>query len=307
MKRVSNFISSFSDKFIKKQGNLLLDFGSGSARFYLDGKLIESKSSSFSNIQNNDFETMRLVDRGTIVNFNYASRFLDTTLTSLIKKKKLWPRFDGYYLAPSDSTQVERLIVKKVLDSLKYGNWKIVTKKNVIKTTHGGVIDIGFDLTEVILGVGTANVVAKTIKSGSRSFTKVIRKVVRDKYQLDVSWVGADKIKKELVGVDFLLPTQPIKQKITVRGKDVYTFVPKTVVIEASVLQKPLLEKVEELFDEIKLFFSKISTNTLMNSIEQGVELWGDGSKMASLEGFFSKKLQTTVKKGLASYEVHKQ
>jgi rod shape-determining protein MreB len=305
VKRVSNLISSFSDKFIKKQGDLLLDFGSGSARFYLDGKLIKTQSSSFSNIHNNDFEKMRLVDRGTIASFEYATRFLDQTLSSLINRKKLWPRFDGYYLAPSDSTQVEQIIAKKVLSSLKCGNWKMVTKKNVVKTPHGGVIDIGFDLTEVILGVGTGNIVAKTIKSGSRSFTKIIRKVVRDKYQLDVSWAGADKIKKELVGEDFLLSTQPIKQKITVRGKDVYTFVPKTIVIEASVLQKPLLEKVEELFDEIKLFFSKISTNILMNSIEQGIDLWGDGAKMASLDNFFSQKLQTTVKKGQASYEVH--
>jgi len=305
VKRVSNLISSFSDKFIKKQGDLLLDFGSGNARFYLDGKLIKTESSSFSNVHNNDFEKMRLVERGTISSFEYASSFLNQNLTSLINRKKLWPRFTGFYLAPSDSTQVEQIIIKKVLDSLKYGNWQIVTKKNVVNTSYGGVIDIGFDLTEVILGVGTGNIVAKTIKSGSRSFTKIIRKVVRDKYQLDVSWAGADKIKKELVGDDFLLSTQPIKQKITVRGKDVYTFVPKTIVIEASVLQNPLLEKVEELFDEIKLFFSKISTNTLMNSIEKGIDLWGDGSKMASLDNFFSQKLQTTVKKGQASYEVH--
>lgn len=305
MKRVINLISIFSDKFIKKQGKLLLDFGSGNTRFYLDGKLIKTESSCFSNIHNNDFEKMRLVDRGTIVSLEYAIRFLDQTLSLLINRKKLWPRFDGFYLAPSDLTQVEQIIVKKVLALLEYGNWQIVTKKNVVKTLRGGVIDIGFDLTEVILGVGTSNIVAKTIKSGSRSFTKIIRKVVRDKYQLDVSWFGADKIKEELVGEDFLLSTHPIKQKITVRGKDVYTFVPKTIVIEASVLQRPLLEKVEELFDEIKLFFSKISTNTLMNSIEQGIELWGDGAQLASLDNFFSQRLQTTVKKGQASYEVH--
>lgn len=306
MKRIGIFISSFSKKFIKKQGELLLDFGSGSARFYLDGKLIESKSSCFTDFKKNNFKKIRLVERGTVVNFKYARSFLDQTIQNLIVKKKVWPRFNGYYLFSNDATAVEKLIVQKVLLSLKYGSWKMLSKKGAVKTTQGGVIDIGFDLTEVILGIGTGNVVAKTIKSGSRSFTKIIRSVVRDKYQLDVSWVGADKIKKEITVDDFLLTTQVIKQKITVRGKDIYTFVPKTIVIEASVLQKPLLEKVEELFDEIKLFFSKVTTNTLMNSIEQGIDLWGDGSKLAGLDSYLSKKLQTTVNKGQASYEVHK-
>lgn len=306
MKRINTFISSFSDKFVKKQGDLLLDFGSGNARFYLDGKLIESKSSCFSNLHHNNLKEIHLVERGTIVNFEYAIKFLDQILENLIVRKKICPRFNGYYLASSDASAVEQLIVGKVLSSLKYGSWKIVRKKDVVKTNHGGIIDVGFDLTEVILGIGTGDTVAKTIKSGSRVFTKIIRSVVRDKYQLDVSWAGADKIKQEISCDDFLLTSQAIKQKITVRGKDVYTFVPKTIVIEASVLQKPLLRGVEELFDEIKLFFSKVTTNNLMNSIEQGIDLWGDGAKLSGFEDFFSQKLQTTVKKGFASYEVHR-
>ena len=306
MKRVSSLISIFSNKFIKRQGDLLLDFGSGNVRVYWNGKFIESKSSSFSSFHSNTFQKIRLVDRGTITSFEYSIEFLDNILKTLIDKKKIVPRFNGYYLVPSDSTQVECLIIKKVLSSLGYGSWKTIFKKDVVKTSHGGIIDIGFDLTEITLGIESGTIIAKTIKSGSRSFTSVIRQVIRDSYQLDVSWAGADKIKKEIVNDEFLVSSKSIKQKITVRGKDIYTFTPKTIIIDANILQQPLLNKVEELFDEIKLFFSQVSTNTLMNSIEEGIALWGDGSKLAGLENFFSRKLQTTVEKGHASYEVSK-
>ena len=289
-----------------KKDNLLLDFGSGSTRLYKDGKLVSSAKSFFSEFQANSYHKFHLVDRGTITHFDFATNFLNKFLEKQISSGLISSRFKGYYLAPEGLTQVEELIIKKVLSSLQLGSWKILSKKNIIKTKAGLVIDVGFDSTEVVLGMGTGEIKAKTINFGSRFFTQTIRKVVRDNHQLEVSWLGAEKIKKELAGDDFLLSVNKSKQKITVRGKDIYTFVPKTIVVEASIFQKPLLERVEEIFEEIKLFFSKISTNLLMNSIEKGLELWGDGSKMAGVDSFFAQKLQTKVKVTTASYEVQK-
>jgi len=306
VKIVNKFISNFRGQLTANKDILLLDFGSGNTKLYKQGKLISSKQSSFLELSNNQYQKIHLVDHGTIINFDLAANFLNNLLQSLVKNNEISSNFVGHYLSPEGLTQVEQLIIKKVLGALKYGNWKIVTKKNFYNTNVGLVFDIGFDSTEVVLGISSNIPEARTIKFGSSSFTETIRKVVRDNHQLELSWQSAEKIKKEIVGEDFLLAINKSKQKITVRGKDIYTFVPKTLVIDAKIFQEPLLGRVEELFEEIKLFFSKISTNQLMNSIEGGLELWGEGAKLAGMSQFFSKKLQTTVKVANPSYEVSK-
>jgi len=289
---------------MKKQGKLLLDFGSGSAKLYLDGNLIETRNSAIPNYKQGNLDELHLVERGTIVDFEGGKNFLNQVLRKLVNEKRIWPRFDGYYLLPSDSSQVDQIIVKKILNSLDYGSWQLVKKSQVAKAKGGCVIDIGFDLTEIILGFGGRKQEAKTLKIGSRSFTNTIREVVREKYQLDVSWQVADRVKREIVGKDFLLSTEKNTQKITIRGKDIYTFVPKTVTINAVDLQNPLLEIANDFFEDLKLYFSQISTDLLMNSIEEGVELWGEGSKLAGFENFLAQKLQTRVNLSQAHYEV---
>jgi actin-like ATPase involved in cell morphogenesis len=306
VKIVNNFISNFRGQLTAKKDILLLDFGSGNTKLYDQERLISSKNSSLLEFNNNRYQKVHLVDHGTITNFDLAVSFLNTFLQDLVKSREISSRFTGYYLTPIGLTQVEELIVKKVLASLKYGTWKLAKKREFYNTSAGLVFDIGFDSTEVVLGVSSKSAEAKTIKFGSSAFTHTIRKIVRDKHQLELSWLSAEKIKKEIAGEDFLLSVNMSKQKITARGKDIYTFVPKTVVIDAKIFQEPLLERVEELFEEIKLFFSKISTNHLMNSIEEGLELWGEGAKLAGMGQFFSKKLQTKVKVAQPSYEVPK-
>lgn len=304
MKRLVNFVQNTSSRWLKKQGKLLLDFGSGSAKFYLDGALIETRNSAIPNYRHGSLDELHLVERGTIIDFEGGKNFLNQVLKKLVSEKKLWPRFDGYYLLPSDSSQVDQIIIKKILNTLDYGNWQLVKKRQVARTKSGCVIDIGFDLTEIILGFSDAGQEARTLKIGSRSFTNAIREVVREKYQLDVSWQVADRVKREIVGKDFLLSTEKNTQKITIRGKDIYTFVPKTVTINASDLQNPLLEIANDFFEDLKLYFSQVSTDLLMNSIEEGVELWGDGSKLAGFENFLAQKLQTRVHLSQAQYEV---
>lgn len=305
MKRVGNFFSSLSGRFSVHKETVLLDFGSGSVRVFFGGELVASQRSFFSQFEGNSFEKIHLVDKGTVTDSDLAIKFLNDFFDKEVKKGKIPANFNGFYLAPDSFTQVEELIVMRVLSSLKFGSWKVIRKKAFAKTSAGLVIDIGFDLTEVMVGFGSGVVEASTIKFGSRTFTEAIREVVRDKYQLEVSWQSADKIKMDISGEDFLLSDKKSKQKITVRGKDIYSFVPKTVVIEAGVLQEPILKKVEDLFEEIKLFFSSLSTNLLMNSIENGLELWGDGAKLAGLDNFFAKKLQTEVSRKKSSYESH--
>ncbi|NCN03953.1 MAG: hypothetical protein GW942_02670 [Candidatus Pacebacteria bacterium] len=304
MKIVNNLISNFRGQLAAKKDILLLDFGSGNTKLYNKEKLISAKNSSFLEFDNNHYHKVHLVDHGTITNFDLAVSFLNTFLQDLIKSHEINSSFTGYYLTSVGLTQVEELIVKKVLASLKYGTWKIAKKRDLYNTSAGLVFDIGFDSTEVVLGVSTKSPEAKTIKFGSSIFTQTIRKIVRDKHQLELSWLSAEKIKKDIMGEDFLLSVNSSKQKITARGKDIYTFVPKTVVIDAKIFQEPLLERVEDLFEEVKLFFSKISTNHLMNSIEEGLELWGEGARLAGMGQFFSKKLQTNVKVAQPSYEL---
>lgn len=304
MKRLVDLVTTGTENFFKKQDQLLLDFGSSAARFYRKGKLVATKISSLAELKAGTVEEVHLVEQGTMVDFAAATNFLNQTVKDLVATQKLSSRFDGYYLLPSDANQVDQLIIKKVLGSLDYGSWHLISKKVAARSSQGCVIDIGFDLTEVILGFGSGTTAAKTIKFGARALTGVIREVIREKHQLDVSWQMADRVKKELVGRDFLLATDKNTQKLTVRGKDIFSFVPKTVTINASDLQLPLLAVANDLFEEIKLFFSRLSTDILMNSIERGVELWGDGSRLAGLDNFFTQKLQTKVRLGQPTYEV---
>jgi len=326
--RLEHFSRKIFPKFFSTDGEVLLDFGSGQTRLFVGGKLVlsqpslivldkksgkvllKSKNHSLSlsnNLPDNllgNFEIEHLVNQGVIADFDLAKSFL-SSLTQLATRGK------KFCLLPSGATPTEKLIALKILASLDHGKWTLVTKKDCAVTTKGCVVDIGFDLTEVIVGIGSEKMVAKTIKFGSKFFTKVIKEVIRKKYQLDISWLGAEKVKFELQGASFLSTSQGAEapahaktgQKICVRGKDINAFIPKTVIVEVEVLRQPLINKVDELLDEIKLFFGQIPTDILLGSLEKGIDLWGGGGKLAGLESYFSEKLQTNVTKSEASYE----
>lgn len=325
MNRLKHFSRRIFPKIFPVQTDVLLDFGSGKTRLFTDGKLVLSQPSlvvldkksgkvllkskkSFLSLSNNslgNFEIEHLVDQGVIVNFDLAKSFLGSLEQLATRGKKVC-------LLPSRATPTEKLITSKILASLGYGKWTLLAKKDSAVTTRGCVIDIGFDLTEVIVGIGSEKVVAKTIKFGSKIFTRTIKEVIRKKYQLDISWLGAEKAKFELQGDSFLsggyedgaLVGNKTEQKICIRGKDINAFIPKTVVIEAEVLRQPLVNKVDELLDEIKLFFGQIPADVLMSSLEKGIALWGGGGELAGLENYFSEKLQTNVTKNESSYRV---
>lgn len=308
MSSLNRLLQGVSKQFLPGKTEVFLDLGSGSAKIYINGKQVAKENSRVVFHERREIrkkgeltQVKFIVQRGSITDYDLAREFLNNLLKTEVIGQGVEPRFIGVFLLPSEASQADGLIAQKVLDSLDYGRWKLIRKKVSAKSKKGCVIDIGFDLTEVILNKNTA----KTIKFGSRTFTKKIREVVRHKYHIDISWQAAEKIKLALKGDNFLVEGEKTSQKISVRGKDVNSFVPLTVIVESKDLRAAMASQVDDLFDEIKLFFSKISVDVLMNSIERGIELWGDGSRLAGLEEYLARKLQTEVTKGTADYASH--
>ncbi len=247
------------------------------------------------------YEAIKPMRDGVIADF-------DVTLLMLnyfINKVKGWgfrkPRI--IICCPTDTTKVEknaireaaeRLGAKKVFLEEEPKVAAIGTGLDISKPNGNMIIDIGGGTTDIaVLSLGDI-VLSKSLKIAGNSFDNNIKNYLKEKHKLLIGERTAELIKKEIGTV--VKNENDKKKSYKVKGRDLMTGLPKTIIIYSDEVSLALKNDIEKIINAAKQVLEETPPELSADIMENGIILTGGGSLINGMEKLFSKELEVAVK-----------
>lgn len=151
----------------------------------------------------------------------------------------------------------------------------------VEEPTGSMVVDIGGGTTEVaIISLGGI-VTSKSIRIAGDEMDEAIIQYVRKAYNLLIGERTAEEIKIALGSAYTIAEKLP---DMEVRGRDMVTGLPKTLVINAEEVRKALAEPVAAIVEAIKVTLEKTPPELAADIMDRGIVLTGGGALLKGLD-----------------------
>ena len=150
----------------------------------------------------------------------------------------------------------------------------------VAEPTGNMVVDVGGGTTEVaVISLGGI-VVSQSLRVGGDEMDEAIINHTKREYKLLIGNQTAEEIKLE-IGSAFRLKDEV---QAEVRGRDMLTGLPKTVIISSEEIRHALEEPVTQIVDAIKSTLDKTPPELAADIMDRGIVLAGGGALLAGLD-----------------------
>ncbi len=201
---------------------------------------------------------------------------------------------------PSNITQVEKNAIKEAAE--RTGAKRVFLDDepkvaavgaglDISKPSGNMVIDIGGGTTDVaILSLGGI-VTSESVKVAGDSFDNDIMNYIKDKYKLLVGEMTAQDIKFNIGNV---YPNGK-NEKMSVRGRDLVSGLPKTITISSKEIEEALQESVEVIIHAAKSVLEKTPPELSADIIDKGIVLTGGGALLNGFDKLLSQELKVPV------------
>ena len=161
----------------------------------------------------------------------------------------------------------------------------------VSEPTGNMIVDIGGGTTEVaVISLGGI-VVSQSIRVGGDEMDDAIMSYIKKEYKLLIGQQTSEELKLE-IGSAWELP---VELRAEVRGLDMLSGLPKTVVISSEEVRRALDEPVTQIIDAIKSTLDKRPPELAADIMDRGVVLAGGGSLLTGLEERLREETQMPV------------
>jgi rod shape-determining protein MreB len=150
----------------------------------------------------------------------------------------------------------------------------------VAEPTGNMIVDIGGGTTEVaVISLGGI-VVSQSLRVGGDEMDEAIINHIKREYKLLIGQQTAEEIKLE-VGSAY-----PLKEEVQaeVRGRDMLTGLPKTVILSSEEVRHALEEPVTQIIDAIKSTLDKTPPELAADIMDRGIVLAGGGALLQGLD-----------------------
>ena len=140
--------------------------------------------------------------------------------------------------------------------------------------TGNMVVDIGGGTTEVaVISLGGI-VTSQSIRVGGDELDEALVAFVKKEFQLALGERTAEEIKIQLGSA------YPLEQELRaeIRGRDLVTGLPKTVIISTEQIRKAIEEPVQAIIDAVKVTLDRTPPELSSDLMEQGIVLTGGGA-----------------------------
>src|SRR5215467_10176664 len=222
---------------------------------------------------------------GVIADFDVTERMLRYFIQQVHKRSYLVkPRI--IIAVPSGLTGVEQSAVKEAAH--RAGARRVYIFEEPLAAAIGAglpvnepmgnmVVDIGGGTTEVaVISLGGI-VVSQSLRVAGDEFDEAIINFVKREYSLALGERTAEEIKLE-VGSAFQLKDEV---QAEVRGRDMLTGLPKTVVISSDEVRHALEEPVGQILDAIRSTLDKTPPELAADIMDRGIVLAGGGALLS--------------------------
>jgi rod shape-determining protein MreB len=225
---------------------------------------------------------------GVIADFDTTERMLRYFIQKVHKRRHFAkPRI--VVCVPSGITGVEQRAVKDA--SYQAGARKVYIIEEPMAAAIGAglpvheptgnmVVDIGGGTTEVaVISLGGI-VTSQSIRTGGDELDQSIISFVKKEYSLMLGERTAEEIKMAL-GSAFPMPDEPHAE---IRGRDLVSGLPKTIVVSADEIRKAIEEPVNSIVDAVKTTLDKCPPELSGDVMDRGIVLTGGGALLRGLD-----------------------
>lgn len=202
---------------------------------------------------------------------------------------------------PSGTTQVERRAVKESAEGAGAREVYLIEEPMaaaigaglpITEPVANMIVDIGGGTTEVaIISLGGI-VVSHSIKVAGDKIDEAISQYIKRKYNLLIGEATAEQIK---INIGNVLPEEPY-ETVEIKGRDLVTGIPKTIIISSKEVQEAMKEPVELILQAIKQVLEETPPELAADIVDRGIVLSGGGALLRNLDKLVSKETGLEVK-----------
>ena len=150
----------------------------------------------------------------------------------------------------------------------------------VQEPTGNMIVDIGGGTTEVaVISLGGI-VASQSARIGGDGLDQAVIAFIKKEYNLALGERTAEEIKIQ-VGSAYPLPEEVYAE---IRGRDLVTGLPKTVVVSSAEIEEALAEPVAAIVDAVKFTLDQTPPELAADIMEQGIVLAGGGALLRGLD-----------------------
>ncbi|HEY3346458.1 MAG TPA: rod shape-determining protein [Nitrospirota bacterium] len=236
-----------------------------------------------------DIVAIRPMKDGVIADFDATEQMLRYFIQKVHNRKTfLRPRI--IIGVPSGITQVEQRAVR---DSAEQAGAREVY---LIEEPMAAAIGAGMPITEpsgnmiVDIGGGTTDIAvislsgivySKTVKTGGDKMDEAIINYIKRKYNLLIGERTAEHIKMT-IGSAFKWEEET--KTMEVRGRDLVSGIPKTLIIDDDEVREALMEQVLTIVNAIKVTLENTPPELAADIVEKGIVLAGGGALLQGID-----------------------
>jgi rod shape-determining protein MreB len=288
--------------------DMAVDLGTANTLVYVRGKGIVLNEPSVVAINTNTggilavgAEAKRMIGRtpgnivairplkdGVIADFDTTERMLRYFIQKVHKRRHLAkPRI--VVCVPSGITGVEQRAVKDAGYAAGARRVYIIEEPMaaaigaglpVHEPTGNMVVDIGGGTTEVaVISLGGI-VTSQSIRTGGDELDAAIIQYVKKEYSLMLGERTSEEIKMA-IGSAFPSPDEPHAE---IRGRDLVSGLPKTIVVSAEEIRKAIEEPVNSIIDAVKTTLDKCPPELSGDVMDRGIVITGGGALLKGID-----------------------
>jgi rod shape-determining protein MreB len=150
----------------------------------------------------------------------------------------------------------------------------------VAEPTGNMIVDIGGGTSEVaVISLGGI-VVSQSIRVGGDELDDAIISYVKKEHKLMIGSQTAEEVKLEIGSA------YPLREEVQaeIRGRDMITGLPKTVVLSSEDVRSALEEPISQIVDAVKMTLDKTPPELASDIMDRGIMLAGGGSLLQGLD-----------------------
>jgi rod shape-determining protein MreB len=230
---------------------------------------------------------IRPLKDGVIADFDVTEQMLRHFIQAVNQQRFAHPRV--VVCVPSGVTGVEKRAVEEATLSAGARQAYLIEEPMaaaigaglpVAEPTGNMIVDIGGGTTEVaVISLGGI-VVSQSLRVGGDEMDDAIINHIKRDYKLLIGQQTAEEIKLEVGSA------APLKEEVQaeVRGRDMLTGLPKTVILSSEEVRHALEDPVNQIIDAIKSTLDKTPPELAADIMDRGIVLAGGGALLQGLD-----------------------
>ena len=232
-------------------------------------------------------QAIRPLKDGVIADFDMCEKMLRYFIQRVHQRRWAKPRM--VICIPSGVTGVERRAVQEAAEFAGARKPALVIEEPMAAAIGAGlpvhepagnmVVDVGGGTTEVaVISLGGV-VTSQSVRVGGDELDDAIIQFIKKEYSLALGERTAEEVKMALGSA------WPLEEELhaEIRGRDLVTGLPKTIVTATDEIREALAEPVSAIVDAVKVTLDKTPPELAADIMEQGIVLAGGGALLNGL------------------------